>query len=266
MGPGPRGRAGREAVYGLVPRLGNLLLGTRHVSGMRWICLLWALAGCGTPGAAAGDASGTSSGTSSDSSGLATDPNETEDAGPNDPFTVASPDGAVWLEIPAGALPPGVSPQDVQIVPADGSDMELEGLSYRAGYDFVPDGLEFSTPATMHYRFVPGEETSLFLHLSEDDLEGFDLQIVDADPNTDPDEVEVGAPLAHFSRFFHATIPSTAGGTKGIVQIEQTLHPAPAPIGGHIYGAFRAVTDQGAITSVRIQDAYFTLAVDETAP
>lgn len=58
-----------------------------------------------------------------------------------------------------------MSPEDIAIVPADGTDMTVEGAEYVAGYDLEPDGLEFNLPATLRWTFSAPSGQFMVFHM-----------------------------------------------------------------------------------------------------
>jgi hypothetical protein len=74
---------------------------------------------------------------------------------PPEPATVTSSDGQATLNVPVGSLPEGVTPEDLQLVPLDVSQVVTVldgGPAPMAAYELQPDGLQFNGPVTLTIR------------------------------------------------------------------------------------------------------------------
>ena len=103
----------------------------------------------------------------------------TPDAGPNDAFSLEAVDGNATLEIPAGALPPGVTPNDISITQIEGPSEERFAV-----YRLEPDGM------------VPLEPLILTVTVDLAEGEGVSVAVVDADGNP----VDGAAEIVGFAR------------------------------------------------------------------
>ncbi len=103
---------------------------------------------------------------------------------------VTADDGSATLTIPPGALPEGVSPADIRILPADRG----EAL---AAFELLPDGLTFAAPVTLTLSLEEGVEGAVILLISSDGA----VELLDTAISEDPETggLSLSARLSHFS-------------------------------------------------------------------
>lgn len=114
--------------------------------------------------------------------------------------TLATGDGAVLLEVPAGAL---TAPTPLSVTRRDADTLGWHGLGSGAIYEFSPDGTRFMQPARLTLRYdalPPGDEAGLnLMKLREDGL----LQAAD-DVRVDTANRTASASIHGFSQYAHA--------------------------------------------------------------
>lgn len=115
--------------------------------------------------------------------------------------TVISDDGAARLEIPAGALPEGVSLSDVTVTAIDRGDVEPDDAI--VGYELKPDGLQLSAPATFTITAAAsgfGDAAPMLVHLRGDGEDAEDDLVTEADISIDEtaDTLSISGDLTHF--------------------------------------------------------------------
>lgn len=144
-----------------------------------------------------------------------------------DVATVESEAGSAVLSIPAGALPQGVTSDDIQIHEvSDDSDSFIvtEGHPPLAVYQLEPDGLQLSEPVTLTVRLQiedPSGELIAVL-VSGDEAE----VITDLESEFDPENniLTASMQLTHFSKVWLAV--------GGMFEIEVNTSATEIPFGG----------------------------------
>ena len=99
---------------------------------------------------------------------------EQPDAGPNEAFSLEAADGNATLDIPTGALPPGVTRNDVSITAIEGPSEERFAV-----YRLEPDGM------------VPLEPLMLTVTVDLAEGEGVSVMVLDADGDPVEDAAEI---------------------------------------------------------------------------
>ena len=115
-------------------------------------------------------------------------------------ISVTSDDGSAELDIPAGALPPGVSPGDLSVrdIRDDPESFSAEGVETLAVYRLEPHGLEFAAPVTFTVQLeLPDGGLLVVYHLS-DTVEAPEDVTVELD-EAGTGLASVGVALTHFS-------------------------------------------------------------------
>jgi Bacterial SH3 domain len=140
-------------------------------------------------------------------------PSETPE--PSTATDIVSEDGLATLRIPEGALPNGVSPDDIQVValdPADFADDLGEDAEAVAVYELLPDGLVLDAPVTIEIAIGELEEDATYLvdHVSGDDVEFPPTELLFRDSG----ESVLAVEIAHFSRV-RTFIWRAGGGFRG---------------------------------------------------
>lgn len=119
-----------------------------------------------------------------------------------------SEDGRLTLDIPADALPSGVTAEDVRIVSASEGDVRAElGLEDAADeeeatmvvYKLSPDGLELNTPVTVTIT-NPSSENSvipMLFHVSDGALDL--IAETDIDLDLESGQMSISGEISHFS-------------------------------------------------------------------
>lgn len=113
---------------------------------------------------------------------------------------VESDDGRRTLDIPAGALPPGVAAEDIKITDSPGMLEASDGELALAVILLEPAGLEFSEPVTLTVRDLPMADPlqDLFvLHTFGDDAEIITDPVTVLDPQTNTLTASIS--ITHFS-------------------------------------------------------------------
>ena len=131
------------------------------------------------------------------------------------PVVVALDDGSATLEIPRGALPPGLDPADIRVTAVDDPDaVALEGNgNVFAVFDLEPAGVEFLTPVFLTIPLGPGTgDTITVMHFAEtgEVVEGITGAL------TADGRLAVVAPLRHFSTTTVITGTHDDAGSAGV--------------------------------------------------
>ena len=118
-----------------------------------------------------------------------------------EPAAVSLPDGSVTLEIPRGALPPGVDASDITITDSpDGPRPIVEGADFLLAVQLEPSGLTFATPVLLHLRarLDPGAMPIPVSLSAERGVEFLLGAMIEPDP-ADPEGSVITVPITHFS-------------------------------------------------------------------
>ena len=124
--------------------------------------------------------------------------------GPTEPGRVAGPTDAVTLDVPAGALPAGLTLADIQItdVSNDPAALSVDGADGFVAYALERSGATFAAPLSLTVRFPAPAGASIFaVTISETGIEPLDLTSIEVDP--DAGEVTLTAQQSHFSLWLH---------------------------------------------------------------
>ena len=118
-----------------------------------------------------------------------------------EPAAVSLPDGSVRMEIPRGALPPGVQASDITITDSpDGPRPIVEGADFLRAVQLEPSGLTFARPVFLEARVLlaPGAIPLPVLLSAERGVEFLPGATIALDPE-DRNRAFVRIPLPHFS-------------------------------------------------------------------
>lgn len=132
--------------------------------------------------------------------------------GPTEPGRVVGPTDAVTLDIPAGALPAGLTLADIQItdVSNDPAVLSVDGADGFVAYALEPSGATFAAPLSLTVRLPAPAGARIFaVTISEAGIEPLDLTSIEVDPDTG--EVTLTAQQSHFTIDFFG-IDLGAGG------------------------------------------------------
>jgi hypothetical protein len=134
---------------------------------------------------------------------------------PNEPHdTVKAPDGSAELLIPSGALPSGTSAQDVSITRVDPAQAGITeaGNPPIAGWQFSPDGLQFTSPAlflVLNDGQPAGTASAMASLTGDGTVESVPQLSGDGQETTaGQDAWSAAAPVSHFSGLFELKVPN----------------------------------------------------------
>ena len=149
----------------------------------------------------------TASAASSTATATAT-PTAAAPSGPNDELVFRFEQWDATLTIPAGALPEGVSAEDVSASPIELLDPEPDTLPVLAAFELLPDGIELSEPATLEFTVPLGPDRALVAALLDGDRSLLPLGVADEGDGSfsferlDGISVRVTATVPHFSTWW----------------------------------------------------------------
>ncbi len=145
-----------------------------------------------------------------------------------DTATVEAGDGSAVLSIPAGALPEGVTLEDIEIREvSDDPDLFVatEGDPPLAVFRLEPDGLQFSEPVTLTVQLqVEDPSGQLFaVHVFGDEAE----LITDVESEVDPESnmLTASMQLTHFSAVWVTYVAN-------VFEVEVSASASEVPVGG----------------------------------
>ena len=127
---------------------------------------------------------------------------------PNDEIILRFDQWDATLTIPPGALPEGVSADDVSASPIELLDPEPDTLPVLAAFELLPDGIELSEPATLEFTVPLGPDRALIAALLDGDRGLVPLGITDEGDGTfaferlDGISVRVTVTVPHFSTWW----------------------------------------------------------------
>ena len=130
-----------------------------------------------------------------------------ESAAPNEELVVRLDAWDATLTIPAGALPEGVTADKVSAAPTQQLEPDPDSLQVLAAFEFGPDGIELTEPATLEFT-VPLEPDRALIAAVLDDGELRPLGISDEGDGSftierlDDTSVRVTVAVPHFSTWW----------------------------------------------------------------
>lgn len=142
---------------------------------------------------------------------------------------VTSDDGKATLTIPPGALPPGVSADDITVTALGTNDIAIDSGSLIAGYELLPDGTQLTAPAQLRIddAIRPGRVMTV-VHVPSAGSSEAPPSTIEQDEQTGEYRY-VTATVSHFSQVLTFDLAATT--TRVVAPLLDTYPTGPTALG-----------------------------------